>query len=121
MKYDNYLLPVEDLEKARDYYENTLGLTLKFDFSSKGMIAYRIGEEEPAIILKDISQFGALKPSVWLEVEDVKSEYDRLKEKGVRFLSEPFSIHTGMAVEFEDPFGNRFGITDYTKTAEHKR
>jgi hypothetical protein len=29
------------------------------------------------------------------------------------FLSEPFKIKTGMAVEFEDPFGNRLGITDY--------
>ncbi|WP_419822366.1 VOC family protein [Anoxybacterium hadale] len=120
MNYDNYLLPVDDMGKARDYYENTLGLALKFDFSAKGMIAFRIGEEEPAIILKDVSRFGESKPSVWLEVENVESEYARLKAKGVAFLSEPIEIHTGLAVEFEDPFGNRFGITDYTKTAANR-
>jgi len=30
-------------------------------------------------------------------------------------LSEPFEIYTGLAVEFEDPFGNKLGITDYSK------
>ena len=33
--------------------------------------------------------------------------------KGVEFLSPPFRIRTGNAVEFDDPFGNRLGITDY--------
>ncbi len=39
----------------------------------------------------------------------------KLREKGVAFNSEPFAIATGTAVEFEDPFGNRLGITDYIK------
>ena len=30
---------------------------------------------------------------------------------GIKFLSEPFKIGTGNAVEFEDPFGNRLGVT----------
>ena len=33
----------------------------------------------------------------------------------IKFLSEPFKIGTGNAVEFEDPFGNRLGVTDYIK------
>jgi len=40
--------------------------------------------------------------------------YQKMKENGINFLSEPFKIRTGYAVEFEDPFGNRFGITDYS-------
>ncbi len=32
-----------------------------------------------------------------------------------RVKSEPYEIYTGLAVEFEDPFGNRLGITDYSK------
>ena len=31
--------------------------------------------------------------------------------------SEPYEIYTGLAVEFEDPFGNRLGITGYSKQA----
>lgn len=113
--YDNFFMGVNNLEDARNYYGNILGLNLKFDFSDKGMIAFNVGSEEPAIILKDENKFTNMKPAIWFEVESVKNEYITLKEKGVNFLSEPFAIATGMAVEFEDPFGNRLGITDYIK------
>lgn len=113
--YDNFFMGVSNLAEARNYYENTLGLKLKFDFSKKGMIAFKIGSEETSIILKDESVFPEIKPTIWFEVENVEDEYSKLKENGVKFLSEPFEIMTGMSAEFEDPFGNRLGITDYTK------
>jgi predicted enzyme related to lactoylglutathione lyase len=58
------------------------------------------------------------KPTIWFVVDDVKKEYEKLKKKEVNFISEPFKIFTGMAVEFEDPFGNRLGITDYSKSSD---
>jgi len=113
--YDNFFLGVNNLTEAKKYYETILGLQLKFDFSKKGMIAFKVGDEEPAIILKDINVFPSMKPTIWFQVENVETEYRRLTENGVNFSSKPFEIMTGMAVEFEDPFGNRLGITDYTK------
>ena len=47
------------------------------------------------------------------EIPRTAAQYAKMKERGVRFLSEPFQIKTGWAVEFEDPSGNRLGITDY--------
>ena len=79
-----------------------------------GMVAFKVGDNEPAIILKDTGKFPDAKPQSGLSVENVQEEYKRLKAKGLKFLSEPFEIHTGMAVEFEDPFGNRLGLTDYS-------
>ncbi|ORX78145.1 hypothetical protein BCR32DRAFT_295195 [Anaeromyces robustus] len=116
--YDNYFVPVDNLEEAKNYYENVLGLQKKFDFSERGMVAYKIGNEEPAIILKDKNKFKDMKPTVWFEVEDVNEMYKEMKTRNVNFLSEPFKILTGNAVEFEDPYGNRFGITDYKKTSQ---
>ncbi|MTI60209.1 MAG: VOC family protein [Firmicutes bacterium] len=113
--YDNFFLSVDDMDKAREYYQNILELDIKFDFSEKGMLAFKIGKEEPAIILKDKNKFPNMKPTIWFEVDNVEDEYKKLKKKNINFLSEPFEIKTGIAVEFEDPFGNRFGITDYTK------
>ncbi len=113
--YDNFFLPSSDLKKGKEFYQDILGLSVKFDFSNMGMIAFKVGDNEPAIILKDTSKFPEAKPTIWFVVEDVQEEYKRLKAKGLSFLSEPFPIHTGMAVEFEDPFGNRLGITDYSK------
>lgn len=113
--YDNFLLPVDDMAQARAFYQGLLGMEVKFDFSALGMLAYKVGQEEPAIILQEKSKFPQAKPSIWLVVEDVMAEYDRLHSKGLVFLSPPFEIKTGLAVEFEDPFGNRFALTDYSK------
>jgi predicted enzyme related to lactoylglutathione lyase len=114
--YDNFFLPSSDLKKAKEFYQSLLGLPLKFDFSDMGMVAFKVGENEPAIILKDTAKFPDAKPTIWFVVDDVREEYRRLSEKGLKFLSEPFEIHTGMAVEFQDPYGNRLGLTDYSKT-----
>ncbi|WP_293907621.1 MULTISPECIES: VOC family protein [unclassified Sphingobacterium] len=116
LDYDNFFLPAEDLERAKEFYGNQLGLETKFDFSDKGMTAFKIGDNEPAIIL---STGQHAKPAIWFKVADVKTAYEHLKNKGIVFLSEPFEIMTGLAVEFNDPFGNRLGITDYSKVNEH--
>jgi len=113
--YDNFFLPSGDLKKGKEFYQDLLGLPVKFDFSNMGMIAFKVGNNEPAIILKDTGKFPEAKPTIWFVVEDVQEEHKRLKAKGLRFLSEPFPIQTGLAVEFEDPFGNRLGLTDYSK------
>lgn len=55
---------------------------------------------------------------IWATVD---TTYAELKAKGVNFLSEPYEINTGLAAEFEDPFGNRLGITDYSKKPEFSR
>jgi predicted enzyme related to lactoylglutathione lyase len=113
--YDNFFLPADNLNEGRKFYQGMLGLKMKFDFSDKGMVAFNVGEQEPAIILKDTAQFKNMKPTIWFVVDSVQEKFAELKGKGIKFLSEPFHIPTGMAVEFEDPFGNRLGITDYTK------
>lgn len=113
--YDNFFFPSDNLEVSKKFYSEILGLSTKFDFSQQGMIAFKVGEEEPAIIIKDKSKFPNVQPSVWIEVENVKQIYADLKKKGVTFLSEPFKIKTGWAVEFTDPSGNLLGITDYNE------
>ncbi len=110
--YDNFFLPADDLETAKDFYKNKLGLDIKFDFSERGMVAFKVGDNEPAIILRKADN---VKPAMLFTVDNVRQAYEELKQKGVQFLSEPFEIMTGLSVEFTDPFGNKFGLTDYSK------
>ena len=111
--YDNFFLPIDDFEKSKKYYSETLGLKIKFEFKEQGMIAFCVGNEEPAIILKDKKKFPNAKPSIWIEVDNVKEKYNEMKEKGVKFITEPFKIGTGWAVEFTDLSGNTLGFADY--------
>ncbi len=114
--YDNFFLGVDNMAESVDFYKNVLGLPVKFDFRDKGMIGFQIGENEPAIILKDRHMFPDAESTLWFVVKNVKDTYSHLKESGhVNFMSEPYEIHTGLAVEFEDLSGNRLGITDYSK------
>jgi predicted enzyme related to lactoylglutathione lyase len=110
--YDNFFLPADNLDSAKEFYKNKLGLGIKFDFSEMGMVAFKVGDNEPAIILRKDEN---VKPAIWFTVDNVQQVYKELKEKGIQFLTEPFEIHTGFSVEFNDPFGNKLGITDYTK------
>jgi predicted enzyme related to lactoylglutathione lyase len=110
--YDNFFLPAGDLEQGKKFYGELLGLPVKFDFSSRGMVAFKVGEQEPAIILSSRKD---ARSAIWFSVDDVPRTFDMLEAKGVKFLSKPFAIQTGMAVEFEDPFGNKLGITDYSR------
>lgn len=113
MNYDNFFLPVNDYEKSKLFYSETLGLKVKFEFKEQGMVAFSVGDEEPAIILKDKQKFPDAKPTLWIEVTDVRSLYNEMKNKGVHFFTEPFKIRTGWAVEFVDLSGNTLGLADY--------
>lgn len=110
--YDNFFLPSDNLDSAKEFYKKKLGLDIKFEFPEMGMVAFKVGDNEPAIIVRKSEN---VKPAIWFTVEDVQQAYKELKEKGIQFLSEPFEIHTGFSVEFNDPFGNKLGLTDYTK------
>lgn len=118
--YDNYFLPTENMEETIEFYKK-IGLKEKFSFPENGIVAFSVGDEEPAIILKDIKNFPEQKPTVWFVVEDTQKEYNRLKKAGVEFLSEPFLIRTGTSVEFKDTFGNILGMTDYTEAMINKK
>ena len=41
--YDNFFLPIDNMEAAKDFYGKTLGLKLKFDFPDIGMSAFSVG------------------------------------------------------------------------------
>ena len=112
MNYDNLFLPADDFAASQRFYGETLGLPVKFTFPELGMTAYRVGDEEAAIILKDRQRYPDALPAIWIAVDNVAETYAALRER-VAFRSEPFRIRTGWAVEVTDPAGNLLGFTDY--------
>ena len=92
-------------------------MALKFNLAREGVSAFQVGEEEPAIFLGT----RWTKPAIWFELENVRATGVTLAARGMPFLSEPVEVRTGMAVEFEDPCGNRLGVIDYSKMPEHSR
>jgi len=53
-----------------------LGLPMKVDFTERYMVAFTVGSQEPALILKDEHQFPDARPTIWFVVDDVEGEYE---------------------------------------------
>jgi predicted enzyme related to lactoylglutathione lyase len=121
---DNVLLAVGDLEPAVGFYGDRLGLPLKFQLPEVGIACFRLGAEEPGLVVRA----GAVHPRdpretprVWLEVRDARAAAVELRDRGITPLTDAFEVATGWAVEVADPWGNVIGLTDYTKEPERAR
>ena len=49
---DNVLFAVGDFDAARRFYADTLGLTPKFEVPGMGLAGFRLGPEEPALLVR---------------------------------------------------------------------
>jgi predicted enzyme related to lactoylglutathione lyase len=121
---DNVLLDVGDLEVARGFYGGRLGLGVKFDFPEAGVVGFRLGDEEPGLLVRagDVP-LGPPRPSprLWLEVADARAAGAALAAAGVTLIAEPTELRTGWLVEVADPWGNVIGLTDYLLAPERAR
>lgn len=81
MNYDNLFLPADDFAASQRFYGETLGLPVKFTFPELGMTAYRVGDEEAAIILKDRQRYPDALPAIWIAVDNVAETYAALRER----------------------------------------
>jgi predicted enzyme related to lactoylglutathione lyase len=107
--------PVSDVTRARDFYENILGLSPgEFDHEIEGMpgkhwIEYEVGNGTLAIS-NAWEPSGMSGPSVALEVEDLQEAVDHLKQAGVIFIADhvesPFCDFALIA----DPDGNSITV-----------
>ncbi|MDO5719017.1 MAG: VOC family protein [Tissierellia bacterium] len=129
---------VKDIERSIEFYRDILGLKLKGRLLMKGKetdilfgaedlevkVAYLNGSDDlkcpPVELLEfsektEISQSHLQKTSIseiCFKVDDIDSEYERLKNLGVEFISEPqefdfieYGFGKSKAVYFKDPDG----------------
>ncbi|MDI6904899.1 MAG: VOC family protein [Candidatus Bathyarchaeia archaeon] len=98
---------VSDLKRAAKFYEETLGLEKKYEYSS--YVGFECGGVEIGLIpkLTEGQKVSPLSPSVEFLADDVEKVYNKLKNKGVKFIKE---LHDepwgGRQATFTDPDGN---------------
>ena len=106
--------PVSDINRARDFYENLLGLPPgEFNHEIEGMpgkywIEYEVGNVTLAIS-NAWETAGQSGPSVAFEVEDLQEAVSHLKKAGVRLLADNIETPVCSFALVADPDGN--GIT----------
>src|SRR5271168_146307 len=105
-------LTVRDLARAKDFYQNTLGMRFLFDagtmaFFQCGGIRLMIGLSEDPVPLG-----GTI---LYFKVSDIQKVHDVLKEKGVAFVQPPHLVarmpdHELWMAFLKDTEGNTLGL-----------
>jgi predicted enzyme related to lactoylglutathione lyase len=104
-------IPVTDMKRAREFYEDALGLKMADEMMNGKWIEYAVGEGTLAIA--NVGE--QWTPSdhgtgAAFEVEDFDDAIKRLKDRHVRFAAEPFETPCCHMAVVQDPDGNKLII-----------
>ena len=104
--------PVTDLIRARQFYEETLGLKESRRFEEENMIwiEYDIGPGTLCITNEQEWKPSPHGGAAALEVEDFNEAIKYLKDNSVTFLYEPMQAPMCSTAIISDPDGNSIGI-----------
>ena len=104
--------PVTDVARARNFYENVLGLKLTAPLKSETQqwIEYDVAGGTLGIGCSDQWQPSKDGPSVALEVEDFEAAVDELRKHKVEFIIGPMESPVCHMATFRDPDGNKLTI-----------
>ena len=114
-KTSNAIVAVSDLERARAFYTDTLGLELAEE-AMQGVLRYRTGDSWLVVYRSENVRPGSGNAVAWNGGGDVEAIADTLRAKGVRLEEYPAlgmridrGVHTSAgfaAIWFKDPDGN---------------
>jgi len=138
-KIANTQLWVHDQDEALAFYTQKLGFEVRSDVTMAEMGDFRWltvgppGKDEFAIVLMAIpgapvmddesgDQVRAVMAkgfagTVFLTTDDVRSDYEELRGRGVEFSEEPEERPYGIDAGFRDPSGNSFRLTQVNEVA----
>jgi uncharacterized protein len=110
-------IPVTDMERARGFYEDVMGLR----FSRRKVDGYDMAfaEHEPgasgaslALAKGDVYAPGKTGPVIYFDLSDIPRVIARALARGGRVLYPPTLVaDVGLVAEIEDSEGNRIGLT----------
>ena len=116
-------LPVADLERARGFYEETLGLKPEQDMSPEAVL-YLSGSSRVLVYRSEYAGTNQATAASWVAAEGFDDEVAALREKGVTFerYDLPGTTREGdvhllggsdmRAVWFKDPDGNILNLSN---------
>ena len=105
---------VSNLKETTDFYENILGLKKKGEWPD--YVIFDVGGMELAFAPGGTKGRKEGAPDIYMLVDKVDDVYKKLKEKNVKFATEPEDHYWGgRTASFFDPNGNLFILVDFEK------
>lgn len=123
-------VPIDDYDKALRFYTDKLGFLLKRDIPLGPGVRFITlvspqDPDGPELMLEPNATYPAMKalreslvkdgiPYTAFQVDDIHSEYERLKNLGVEFTMEPTNMGMMMGAILDDTCGNLIQIYQVT-------
>jgi predicted enzyme related to lactoylglutathione lyase len=104
-------IPTQDLERAVDFYGNTLGLRRSVYKPERNFAEFETGTVTFSVVNPERMGIGDFKPNAnhfALHVEDVAEARKTLEERGLEFMGDIFDTGVCHMAFFRDPDGNAF-------------
>ena len=106
------LVPVRDVNQARDFYRDRLGMRFLFEFP--GMAFFDAGGVRLYLAEPEAPDFQGVA-TIYYRVEDLDTAYETLRGRGVAFTDAPHLVHrdgtTQLWMAFaKDPDGNNVAL-----------
>jgi lactoylglutathione lyase len=111
-KIDCVMVRVDDLESARRFYENRLGLALLW--SDEHSVALGMPESDAEIVLHDDPNIPR-ECNVHYLVDDVMETLATIVGDSCRVIVAPFDVRIGKCAVVSDPSGNQLNLIDMTR------
>jgi catechol 2,3-dioxygenase-like lactoylglutathione lyase family enzyme len=122
---------IDDYDKALKFYTEVMGFLKKHDIPLGEGVRWItvVSPEDPngvELLLEPNSEYPAMKalkadlvrdgiPYTAFQVDDVHSEYERMRKLGVEFTMEPTNVGMTTAAVLHDPCGNLIQIYHMNK------
>ena len=113
------IIAVSDIDRARDFYHDTLGLELESEFMGQ-VLSFRTGSTKLVVYRSDMAGTNKANAVVWGVGDDLEAIVGDLASKGVSFehyddmgRSGDIHVHGDMKTAwFKDPDGNILHINN---------
>jgi catechol 2,3-dioxygenase-like lactoylglutathione lyase family enzyme len=120
-----HILVVEDLERARRWYEGVLGARRYREYGGDSAVLQFLGdwlllvtgggptEDKPGLSMAAPHNPAVVDHSFTIRVPDCRAAYETLLERGAEFLTPPRQQGREIRCFFRDPDGHLFEISEY--------
>ena len=122
-------LVVRDYDEAIDFYTQKLGFTLVEDTyqpeqDKRWVVVSPAGSDGTTLLLarattpeqtRSVGNQTGGRVFLFLSTDDFWRDYRRMSDSGVRFVRQPSEAAYGTVAVFEDLYGNRWDLVQYTR------